>query len=132
MRVNTDELERQAANLNNQMRQLYELQDSVLRIARNLSRESATESFDASLRSAAHAIEQNCRDLGQLRMALLQIASLYERSENRIVDEAEAAAVHNEHSDYTIMPLPGINDWFVSPGISTDAFLAQLLSADSQ
>lgn len=132
MRVNTQELERQSASLNVQTHRLYELQDSVLRIARDLSAQSVTEPFNMQLRAAANAIEQSCRDLGQLRMALLQIASLYERSENCILDEAEAAVVRNEHSPYVITALPGINEWNLPPLFSTDAFLSQLLSDDVQ
>lgn len=119
MRVNTEELERQSANLNTQTRQLYELQDSVLRIARDLSTQSVTEPFDWQLRTVADAIERSCEDLGQLRMALLQIASLYERSETRIQEEAEAAAVSNEHSPFTITPLPSMTDWIL-PLLSDD------------
>lgn len=131
MRVNTDVLEQQAENFAFQSYHLYELQETVLRIARDLSRESATESFNAPLRAIAREIGQSCQDLGQLRMALRQIALLYERSEHRILDEAEAAAVRNEHTPYFIRRLPDFREWEHWPPVHHDPFLTQL-SNDSQ
>jgi hypothetical protein len=91
MKVNTEELNRQASQLRRLAQRLNDLQDSVLRITRNLARESVGERFLPALTSAAQEIGKRSDDMGQMRRALQQIAEMYETAEMRIVDEAEHA-----------------------------------------
>lgn len=94
MKVNTDELVRQASQLQNAARRLSDIQDSVARIAINMSRESEGERFRRSLLAAIASIGRRNDEVKMLRTALNQIAEAYERSEVQIVDEAQNAAVH--------------------------------------
>lgn len=108
MRVNTDELTRQAYQLRSVANRLNDIQDSVLRIARNLSRESVGERFYPSLRQAANAIGERSDDLRKMRAALSQISRLYEKSEGQIIDEAQHAAVHYEQRPTGVISIPRI------------------------
>lgn len=108
MRVNTDELNRQASELRRVSGQLSDLQDSVLRISRSLCRESVGERFLFPLMDAARAIGNRTDDLGKMRRALQQIARSYEMAEMRIVDEAEHASVHHEQTFFSPIRIPQI------------------------
>lgn len=109
MKVNTDELERQAAELQNVASRINDIQDSVLRIARNLAREQFGERFRYPLNNAAASIGKRSDEMKRMRTALRQIAQLYERTEGRIVDEAEHASVHHPQNGVGAIPIPGIN-----------------------
>lgn len=108
MRVNTDELQRQADELQAVARRLNDIQDSVLRIARNLGREQFGERFRYPLNSAAASVGRRSEELRRMRSALRQISQLYERTETGIVEEAEHASVHYQQNGIGSVSIPDI------------------------
>lgn len=108
MKVNTGELERQASELQAVAGKVNDIQDSVLRIMRNLSRQQFGERFVLPLTSAAMSVSRRSDELKSMRNALRQIAQLYERTEMNIKDEAEHATVHHEQSNIGSVPIPDI------------------------
>ncbi|MBQ6839675.1 MAG: hypothetical protein IJO45_03175 [Oscillospiraceae bacterium] len=97
MKVNTAELNRQAAQLRSAARRMGDIQESVLRITRVLSQQSVGEKFRQPLNAAARSIVSRETELMRMGAALNQIADLYEQTELRIVDEAEHATVRYPH-----------------------------------
>lgn len=112
MKVNTDELQRQAAQLRNLSVRLNNIQDSVLQVSRVLSQESIGEKFRQPLRKAAENINRRSAELDRMRAALRQIAQMYEETELRIVDETEHATVRYPDSIVGEIHLPPM----VGPG----------------
>lgn len=108
MRVNTEELQRQADELLRVAGRVNDIQDSVLRIARNLGREKFGEDFRTPLNGAAAALGRRSEDLRKMRGALQQISRLYERAEMNATDEAEHAAIHHRHSEIGSVSIPDI------------------------
>lgn len=115
MRVNTDELQRQADELQAVASRMNDIQDSVLRIARNLGREQFGERFRYPLNSAAASVGKRSEELRRMRSALQQISRLYERTETGIVEEAEHASVHHQQNGIGSISIPDIQ------GIINDA-----------
>lgn len=112
MRVKTDELARQADELHSMAYRLNDIQDTVLRITRNLSLESVGEKFRPKLQLAARAIGERSDELRRMRVALNQIAQLYERCEMTVLDEADHAVVHHDHRVIRGVRIPdGIHPW---------------------
>lgn len=95
MKVNTDELNRQETQLRVMAHQLSEIQESVLWIARKLSNEEVGEKFERPLRNAARSISSQVSDVKLMCSALLQIADLYDRTEEKVIDEAQSASIHH-------------------------------------
>lgn len=117
MRVNTDELQRQADELQAVARRINDIQDSVLRITRNLCREQFGERFRYPLNQAAASVGRRSEDLRRMRTALQQISRHYEVTETRITDEAEHASVHYEQNGIGSLPIPDVFSGLVDPGI---------------
>ena len=95
MRVDTDELDRQAEELRKIASRLDEIHDSVLRVARELRREAVGEGFYRPLRGSAISIADRIADVKKMRTALDQIGQLYDHSETMIVEETQGAVIHH-------------------------------------
>ena len=108
MKVNTDELNRQADQLRYIAYRLSDIEDSVLQISRSLSRERFGERFRMPLWQAARSIDNRSDELRRMTSALNQIARLYERTETGIVDEADHAVIHHPQWITGIIPIPRI------------------------
>lgn len=115
MKVNTQELERQSRKLRDQAYRLDDIEDTVRRIRRVLRQETIGEEFSEPLRAAVLEIDQRSQELRQLRIALQEISRLYEDSEQQILLEADAAAVHNQHTAYAILPVHPFLPWIFDP-----------------
>lgn len=110
MKVNTDELNRQAAELRRISARINDIEDALQRVNRGLCRERFGEKFRSPLDAMARTIAGRMDELNRMSTALLQISTLYERTENRILDEAEHANVHYDHELLTLIPIP--TNWF--------------------
>lgn len=89
MRVNTDELLRQATQFHSVIGVAAEARETVLRVARALAREESLEGLTPHLNGIAQRIGDEARDLARLQTALEQIAEAYTATENRVLDRAE-------------------------------------------
>lgn len=118
MKVNTDELNRQAMELRRIAARINDIEDSVQRVSRVLSRERFGERFRSPLNSMARTITGRAEELNRMSSALQQISALYEGAETRIIDEAEHANVHYEHDLFGFITIPSILDrvlWNTQP-----------------
>ena len=111
MRVNTDELERQAAALRYISARLCDIEDTVQQISHVLCRERFGEMFRSPLNIMARTIGNRTDEMNRMSAALQQISAIYERTERQIVDEAEHANVHHEHSLAGLIMIPKIPFW---------------------
>lgn len=105
MKVNTQRLEEQANELREISYRMRAIQDSVLHTAQVLSRQQFGEQFRRPIRSAAGKVESRSDDLMKLSRALEQIARLYERTEQDIVDETQSANLHFEFFRPGVIPI---------------------------
>lgn len=108
MRVNTDELNRQAAELKCIAARINDIEDTVLWVSQELRRECFGEQFRPPLYNMAVSIASRAEELSRMSSALKQISVLYEKAEGRVVDEAEHANVHYDRETPTLITIPGI------------------------
>ena len=111
MRVNTDELERQAAALRYISARLCDIEDTVQQISHVLCRERFGEMFRSPLNIMARTIGNRTDEMNRMSAALQQISAIYERTERQIVDEAEHANVHHAHSLAGLIMIPSVPFW---------------------
>ena len=79
MRVNTDELERQAAALRYISARLCDIEDTVQQISHVLCRERFGEMFRSPLNIMARTIGNRTDEMNRMSAAL-QISAIYERT----------------------------------------------------
>ena len=111
MRVNTDELDRQASALRYLSARLSEIGDTVQHISHVLCRERFGEMFRSPLNAMARSIGGRTDEMNRLSSALSQISEIYARTEREIVDEAEHANVHHEHSQPGLIAFSVLPPW---------------------
>ena len=105
MKVDSQRLKDQAANMRVMEHRLQDVRADVLRVIGRLREESFADSFHEPLQRLASSIGNECRDLTVLRSTLTQIADVYEDRERRIADEAERASVHHIHRPIGVSPI---------------------------
>lgn len=95
MKVNTDELLRQAEQFRSVINAMTEVGETIEHIAASLDRESGTRRFRPALMSVARQVTEQSRDVAMLQRALNQIAECYGTTETRITDRATGDAVRH-------------------------------------
>lgn len=115
MRVNTDELNSQAAELRRIAERISDIDDTVRYVTRALCRERFGERFQSPLNNMAGSITRQTEDLIRMSSVLQQISAIYEKTEGRIVDEAEHANVHHEHISPALFSIPSMVFWTTRP-----------------
>lgn len=106
MKVNTQRLEEQAAQLRYISHTVSGIQESVLRTSRMLSRESIGAAFRNPIRKVAGDLENRAEELMKMSRVLQDIAGIYERTERDIVDESEHANIHHGILPTGLIPIP--------------------------
>lgn len=130
MKVNTTEMERQVRALRNAANRIHEIQNSVLRISRNIRAERFGERFTPALNAAVASVGNRGEELGRLREALAQIASVYEQTEVRVLEEAESASIHFLRLPTRLVVIPG---WVPPPApIIIDGLFGQTETGTQQ
>ncbi len=112
MKVDSQRLKEQAADLRTVESQLQDIRATVLQVACRLCDESFADEFREPLQRITTSMGRQCGDVATLRSALFQIADLYEDREQRIVDEVEQASVHHEPRRFNWIDFGGIT-WIV-------------------
>lgn len=100
MKVNTDVLLEQDQSFGFAIRQLQEIRETLETVAGKLDEESFGEDIRPHIQAAGTKVGNLQYDLAQLKTVLEQIGKQYTICEERILDEAEQAAVH-----YGLLPI---------------------------
>lgn len=116
MKVNTQRLEEQAGLLRGLSHSVSGIQDSVLRTVRSLSRESIGEEFRIPILALAASVENRAEELMRMGRVLQDIARIYERSEQEVLDEADHANIHHPHFGTGAIPIPDFPRFILNPG----------------
>lgn len=106
MRVDTQKLADHAAGLQLLARQVAGVQENILHITQVLSQESIGGRFRPALARTTSDTGCCCEDLYHLGTALEQICEAYVLTENRILEEAEYAAVYQVQMEPQVIRLP--------------------------
>lgn len=119
MKIQTDELNRQSEELRRITSRIYDVSETIRRVSRMLSRERFGEEFRPSLERMEQSVCERAEEISILSSALSQISQMYEQTETRILDEADAANIHFRPYDLRLIPFVprGRNDlsdlnWF--------------------
>lgn len=89
MKVNLDELQRQASAFRDAAQRLSEVQETLLHVRRAVDGESVTRKLTPAVEGAAGRAADEARDLRLLGTTLEQIADDYARCERDIRDRAQ-------------------------------------------